>query len=380
MSLSTTAAAVCFIACHGGPADYFATFSQQLEKEKYHVDIYASGAACKKFEERNVSITERFNADAFSSTELENLAKKIAGCYHRVIIDVAHPKNIELIEKLKQQNSKIRITAFYDNPDVYVPGGYSYIAAKVLLVADKVLFVNAHHAKEKLFRELGEEIPLPVENRVGIGCYPLKKAEELANQRKCDQVSMRAQLFSTYKLEDKGQKVLVYFGGNNTEYFDAAFPSFLRFLSEGIAQTDLSNIVIVLQQHPGAKSKNLDRQQIEAWKAEHSANPYAPEIVISNQNSGDMQVLADGILYHQTSMGPLFALAGIGMIQVGEKTPYKDGMVDSKICPSVTKSSDLVQAMQTVESKPLLEEEKDSICNSLGIKKDWLTELKRALI
>lgn len=385
MSLSVTATVVatCFIAGHGGPANYFATFSEKLKEKGHSVDIYALGkAANTTFISRKTPVKEFFDADALSSKELEKVAEKIARCYHRVIIDVANRKNIEFIGKLKQQNPEILITAFCDNPNAYVPGGYSTVAAKVLLMADKALFVNANHEKDAIYEEFDKEIPLPFEKRIGLGCYPVKKAEELSKQREQKQAAIRAQVFAKYGLEDKDQKVLVYFGGNNDEYFESAFPAFLGFLSEGIKQTDLSNTVIMLQQHPRAKDKegkDSDHQQLNSWMEKHGTNPFAPKIILSEETSNDMQVLADGVLYHQTSMGPVLALAGIDMIQIGDKKPYKDGMVDSRICPSVTSSSGLVEAMQTIESKPLSEEKKEAIYKSLGKREDWFARLQQEL-
>lgn len=42
---------ICFITGHLGPADHFATFAEHLSK-KATIEIYATGPALKKFQER----------------------------------------------------------------------------------------------------------------------------------------------------------------------------------------------------------------------------------------------------------------------------------------------------------------------------------------
>ena len=51
MYLPLLAETVCFIACHGGPADHFATFAEDLVKKGHTVHVFAAGPALKKFEE-----------------------------------------------------------------------------------------------------------------------------------------------------------------------------------------------------------------------------------------------------------------------------------------------------------------------------------------
>jgi hypothetical protein len=49
MSISISIA-VCLIACHGAPADHFATYAEVLIKQGYDVKIYATGPALKNFQ------------------------------------------------------------------------------------------------------------------------------------------------------------------------------------------------------------------------------------------------------------------------------------------------------------------------------------------
>ena len=67
-----------------------------------------------------------------------------------------------------------------------------------------------------------------------------------------------------------------------------------QFLSEASLQGDLSDFVIILQQHPGAKEKIIDGKLAQETNI--------PQLFISQLNSDDAQVVADGMLYYQTSM------------------------------------------------------------------------------
>ncbi len=379
--MSLTTAAVCLIACHGGPADHFATFAENLIRDGYQVEIYASGPALKKFQERNMSVAMSFNADNLTNAQETELAAQIAQRCTKaaaVLTDVGHHFDIALQHALAEIAPEVLSAAFYDNPEPYVPGGYSSIAAQVMLLAKRVLFANANLAREALFQEPNKEIILPFKERFGIGYYPVAQADRIAARRAADHDRMRKELFSKHGIEERGQKALVYFGGNNEEYFTKAFPAFLTFLSEGMKLADLSKFVIVLQQHPGAKGKNIDRMQLEAWIKECGDAKGAPTIVISDQSSDEMQVVADGALFYQTSMGPLFALAGIPTLQVGHET-FKDVLVRGGLCQSVTNASDFVKAASALKSVPVTEEQRRIIFKSLGIKEDWFRLFKLAL-
>ncbi len=349
MSLSATA--ICFIACHGGPADHFAVFAEKLAEQGYEVQICASGPALKKFQDRNIKVLQSFDADILSETGAIQIVQSFSRVSF-VISDVGHSTDTLLLKTFAKERPDVMRVAYYDNPEPYVPGGYSDVAAKVMEVADKVFYANANLASAS-------------SKGVEIGYYPVAQAEKMAARRVQEHDSMRTKLFSENKLEDRGQKVLVYFGGNNTEYFEKAFPAFLNILS----QADLSNVVVVLQQHPGAKKENIDKQQLEEWLKTDSAT-----VLLSNKSSDEMQVIADGALYYQTSMGPLFALAGIPTIQVGHKT-FEDVLVRGKLCSTATTAFDFDKAVAVMKPVDVTEKKKTQLYQSLGIKEDWFKNL-----
>ncbi len=378
MFLSVSAAAVCFIACHGGPADHFSTFAEDLVNRGYKVQIYATGAALKKFQDRRIEIVSPFSLENISEEEAAaELAKECSGA-DVIITDVGHAFDVPLQQALKSQASKSLRLAYYDNPEGYVPGGYSAVACKVMLAAQGVLFANTNLVKAPLYQAPSQEICLAPEKRIGLGYYPISQAEKISKRRMADQSQIRAQLLSKYSLTDRGQKVLVYAGGNNDEYFSKALPAFLKFLSEASLQADLSNFVILLQQHPGAKEKNFDVKLVRQWLGQHGGAARSPQFFISELNSDDAQVIADGMLYYQTSMGPQFVLAGIPTIQAGHNT-YEDILVKNGLCSTVTDVDSLMRALARLQGNASVESGNEAIMQGLGISSDWASRLEYAI-
>lgn len=379
MSFSASAAAVCFIACHGNPADHFATFAESLSRDIGAIEVYASGPALKKFQERGIEV-KPFSIDKISPEEEDVLAEQIAKACSTasvIITDVGHAFDIKVQKALARQAAHVPRFAYYDNPESYVPGGHSAVAAKVMLAANGVLFANSNLAKAPIFQEPGKEIDFENRKKVGIGYYPINQAEKIAKRRAAEQSSMRQTVFSKNDLVDRGQKVLVYFGGNNEGYFSKAFPAFLSLLEEGMERSDFTSLVIVIQQHPGAKSINLDGNRVSAWMAKHSETRQAPTMILSDFSSDDAQVIADGALYYQTSMGPQFVLAGIPTIQVGHET-FEDILVRNQLSPSVTDVSQFISVIDDLTHQKK-EIPREVILEGLGIKSNWLPTLEKAI-
>lgn len=379
--MSLSAKIICLIACHGGPADHFAVFAENLVQEGYEVQVYASDLVVKKFQDRNIRAIS-FSLDGLSREEESALASQITkSCSQAsvVLTDVGHPFDEKLQQMFKEKAPEVLRLSYYDNPEPEVLGGYSQVAAKVMKASQGVLFANANLEKTPLYQGTGKAINIPKNKKIGIGYYPLAQAEKIANLRKEQRDLLRENFFKKQELSETGQKALVYFGGNNEEYFTKAFPAFLEFLSQTIQKEDLSNQLIILQQHPGAKIAGRDQKLLESWLKEHEGDMNSPQVIISQESTEDMQVLADAALYYQTSMGPIFALAGIPTIQVAHKT-YPDVLVRGKLCPSVTNASDFAKAICHLQPQEISEEMRRSIFQSLGLQKDWFSSLKKALL
>lgn len=380
MSISFSKAAICFIACHGGPADHFATFAENL-KDTANIEISASGPALEKFEKRGIQVKNSFSVENLTPDEEDVLAEKIAktcaACLV-VITDLGHSFDIKLQKALKDFAPNVCRVTYYDNPESFVPGGYSKTAVQVMLAAKKVLFANSNLPKIPIFYEPGKEINFENIEKIGIGYYPLELAEKIAKRRFEEQDFMRQKLFLKHNFPETGQKVFVYIGGNNEEYFNNAFPAFLSILTETMADQDFSNTIFVLQQHPGAKGKNLDVKLLSEWKSNYENEENAPKIIISDFSTDDVQVLADGVFYYQTSMGPQIVLAGIPIVQIGHES-YQDILVRNHLAPSVTNPQQFKISIKEL-SHPQKEVHREQILESLGIKKDWLQILKASLV
>lgn len=376
MSFSIQGATVCLIACHGGPADHFAMYAETLTKRGYDVQIHATGPALKKFQERGIEVKSSFSLDNITPEEEASLAQAIAKTCSTaavIITDVGHLFDVKIQKALSIQANKIPRLAYYDNSESFVPGGYSCTAEKVIKLAEGVLFANETLATAKIFSASGQEINFGHKKRFGIGYYPVSQAEKIAEQRKSGHEIVRSQFLMKNGIEDNGQKVLVYFGGNNEEYFSKAFPAFLCLISKSSGKINLQNLIVVIQQHPGAKVKNQEGQQVEAWLKEFGAQPIMPKLIISDLSSDAAQVLADAALYYQTSMAPQFVLGGIPTIQIGHET-YEDILVRNRIAPTVTDANKFVEVIKSLEEMGTRPQE--DLLNSLGIKQDWPDRLE----
>ena len=159
--------AIFFVCCHSGPADHFATFAEELQKDGYEVQICAAGPALKKFQDRNIEVHKFFSPDNLSKKEELLLASEIAKTCSEastVFSDVGHKFNIILQKTLAEKNPQTLRIAYYDNPespDPYLPKDYSSVAKKVMTASQKVLFANATLEKDST-------IHLPTQKRIGL--------------------------------------------------------------------------------------------------------------------------------------------------------------------------------------------------------------------
>ena len=361
---------VCFVVCHGGPAGHFDAFADHLIARGYQVRIYATEPALKTWQNRQIDIVIPFSLGEDAATRIAQQCSD-AGV---VITDVGHEWNVALQRALGEHAPKAIRCAYYDNPEPYVPGGYSQIAAQVMQVAQKVFFANAELATAPIYQAPGEEAAVPLEKRVGIGYYPVQQAAKIAERRALERESLRKRFFAQYDLPDVGQTVLMYAGGNNDAYFDHAFPAFLSFLREG----DLSRFVIVHQQHPGAKAKDVDGKQLAVWKEQQAQNAQVPQFFMSQFSSEDMQVVADAVCYYQTSMAAQFALAGIPTMQVGHSI-YEDILVKNHLCETATDAPSFLAALLRLQEPIEGASVKASLQRELGMRSDWADRLGKAI-
>jgi hypothetical protein len=228
-----------------------------------------------------------------------------------------------------------------------------------MAVAQKTLFANTRLAKETLYAAPQVPTELPYEKRIGLGYFPLQAVQMLSSARDARKEIVRRLFLERHRISDTGQKIWVYFGGNNDVYFEDAFPAFLQILKE--SHLHPSDHLIVFQQHPGAKAKNLD----------HALAENAP-LLFSDLSIEEALILSDGALYYQTSMGPQFVLCKIPAIQIGHE-PYLDVLVRNRLAPSVTTPDAFVKALRSLSSPNL---SRSYLMEELGIAPDWAKKLQ----
>lgn len=367
------ASLICFVVCHAGPAAHFVTFVKQLEEANIPVQVYVAGLALQKFEDQS---EQEFIA--FSLAEEDAAEQIAAACANAkvVITDVGHPFAARLLETLRVHHPDILRLAYYDNPENYVPGGYSQMTAQVLRCADRVLFANANFVELPIYETPQHPVELSPDQRIGIGYYPVADAEKIRKKRAQEHAACKAEWLEKIGWSGKPPRILTYFGGNNTVYFEKAFPAFLTSLAEASAQRDLSDQVILFQQHPGAKKENRDREMLQKWMEGPGQHPHAPRVIVSQQSMEEVLVLSEGALYYQTSMGPLIALSGIPVLQVGHE-PFQDLLVRSGICRSADNAEALLEDLKTLA--PLSLAQQKELLFGLGSCDDWFERLCSAL-
>lgn len=372
-------ATVSLVACHGGPAEHFAVYAEELTKRGYEVQIHAGEEAIKKFQDRGIKTSSSFSLAQLTVEEQDRLAQTIAKACSTasvVITDVGNIFNVKIHKALDLQATQIPHLAYYDNPEPFVPGGYSATAAEVMNVAEGVIFANAALSNAKIYSAIGTEVDLAGKKRFGIGYYPVNPAVRIRERRLTDQTEVRSTFLAENGIEDHGQKLLIYFGGNNEEYFTKAFPAFLSFVEESSQAGLLQNVILVIKQHPAAKEKNRDGQQIDVLLKELNTSVNLPKIFIANLESDRAMVLADMALYYQTSMGPQFVLAGIPTVQIGHAT-YEDILVRNGLAPTVTDVTAFAHELENLGKTRNLSE--DALMRDLGINPNWLDQLEHSL-
>lgn len=375
--ISTT---ICCVVCHGGPADHFATFIPELQKMGAQVHVHATPNVIGKFKDLEIDI-DTLDISNISLSEIDvakNLAKKCSKV-SVLLTDLGSSFTVSVQKNFKELNPQVRRLVYYDNPESYVPGGYSDIAEKTMKLADRVLFSNTNLARSPIYKNKKEESLISFEKRYGIGYYPMITAQEIRKNRLEEKktCAMRTKFFDEYQIQGKNKRVFVYFGGNNNEYYESAFPAFKKFLVDSIKQIDLSQLVFVIHQHPAAKNSNRDWNLFKDWIKEISGNSRAPTLVVSHWNANQIQTIADCALYYQTSMAAQFILAGIPTIQVGHET-YEDVLIKNKLISSIISTDSFIETIAKGNYKGN-ESDLDFLMGHLGIRHDYQIALLEAI-
>lgn len=372
---------VFFVTCNPGPAGHFAALGKALDT-KYDVSFIAAGASLAKIKDQQVKVTD-FNPEQLDLSkdevqiQLANKVAKICAVANIVIVDVGHKFYVHLEKALAKSgddnDQSSLLASYYDNIERWVPGGYSKTAEEVMKISQAVFLANFKLAEEDLYSDEKSVIDLKDISRMGIGYFPLEQAEKLRQDRLTKRQEARQKFLESLGYKEKGQEILVYLGENNSEYFEQSLPKFLEFIEEISKRTDtidLTNTLIVFQQHPNAKAKQEEQRLLNEKNLDKKPN--YPTCIISNVSSSEALVVADVVAGRQSSMVYQIALAKIPYMQVGHKT-YPDVLVRNGLCPSVTTAEGFAETLeQLIEQSPKDDPEADKkILDGLGIQSNW---------
>lgn len=373
---------VWFVACHPAAGAHFADFYYELAKQgKVRCRILATEKAAEELSKRKVPIHHFYSGknlrplkdlpEKLQDTLADSIANICKGA-QCVITDLGGEFTARVHDKLAKLQPSILRVAYYDNPEAFVPGGYSATASKVMRKAQVIFFANAKLADAPIYEAPDHPVDLNGKQTVGLGYANLKDIEDLREKRKSN---MRLPLRSSL-LQQSTSSLAVYFGGANETYYGQAFPRFLEILSDAAKSDDLSSLTILLQQHPRSVLEgNRDGLLVQEWQK--TATPQAPKIAISTVPFNDALIAADLALYYQTSAASKFMLAGLPSAQIGHE-PFPDILVRNGFCPAVTDANQFLELFKNFPTSPS-QELCYKILNESGIDPVWPERLSNAL-
>lgn len=364
---------LCFVTSHPNPASHFEKFICLYEEYGFQCKVITDKNVCGKFAQikSKVVVIDPSNTE---TEQLLNAIEKEIASQSIVITDIANEIWVSLHKMLSEKHPAIKRAVYYDNPERYVPGSYSELAAKIIDKIEIILFANASLVQKGIESHEGVSIDLSKKSNFGIGYYPKIEATQILGIKQNPEKvkSIKKSLLEKNSIPDKNQKIYVYIGGANDVYYNKAFPHFLKLVSEvtKVYNSPLQNTIIVLQQHPRAKVEgNQDAKLVN--KLPSSCNlPEGFSFFVSDLPTSEALSIADGVFYYQTSMSAQFVFAGIpSVIQVGHDT-YSDVLIRAGF-PSVTDCENLIQALSSNAANANLQD----LERQLGMDPDWMKNL-----
>lgn len=336
---------ICFLTAHPGPANHFVEYAKVYEERSVPYQILSGEGTAGKFTSAGLKVTILTNQEPALDASM-------------VIFDTSQT---ELAAKIKEKYPNIKRVLYYDNPDAFVPGGYSESIAKAVKVSDAILFANANFLSNPIYSAVDNPIDLQNVERLATGYFPLQEAEKIAETKQTKAAELRAAFFEQHGLEDKGQKIITYLGGANSEYYEKAFPAFCKLIFS-LEPEKYRDVIFAIQQHPRAKDTGSpDLKILETF------GDNGPAVVVSKLPTIDAVAISDQVHYYQTSMAAQVAFAKILPVQIGHQV-NADVMVASGF-PTVTDAEQLAVILQ---KKDGVERERlTSLTKMLGINPDW---------
>jgi len=359
-------AKVFFVALNPRSASHFNALGRALS-QTHDVSFIAAGKAVEKFACDQIRFaSDQIKVVDFNPKELDLNDRtvqaqfaievaKICSVATTVILDVGHHFFLSLQDAIAQSKKKRNkstpcVLSYYDSLERWVPGGYSQIASAVMKCSQGVLFANFHLASENVNEAENVVLDLKMPG-VGMGYYPLEAAKTLSEER-LKREMLRKIFFTNFEYKDNQEKVLVYLGENNAEYFEKSLPKFIDFIQKASMEGHMENTLIIFQPHPDAKEKELNLlrergfNEIARWfgpslkKSETLItlkNPQSKTPLCVNWcfNSNMILPFADVVCGRQSHMIYQIALAKIRYMQVSHAiypdVLIKSGMIFAKV-------------------------------------------------
>jgi hypothetical protein len=339
-----------FITLHSLPAEHFVSFEQVLQD--YSVPSYTIfGDVAKSALKGKAPF---YDLDLLDKTNMEGFAEEIAKvceCAQTIFVAIGHESSGYILKAIQDMygDSK-RVIVYYDNPESFVPGGYSVVAQSAIALGrpKEILFAN----KNLAFDEVEVCKGLDGIKRVGLGFYSMEQIEMLR--------MMRAD-------RKKEGRVFIYLGGSetNTEYMDKAFPAFLDMIQK--MSFEKVPTTILFRGHP--RSSGLDFAQLQAISKPGLTVQTAPKDLLTSLS------LADYAFYYQTSLSPLLVLGGVNPIQVGHEV-YHETLVDRGIIPVAT----TFEEVERIVGGPFFLPSDEVVYDAIGYDPKWQETLLSCLL
>jgi hypothetical protein len=382
--MQVDAAEICFIATHPAAGEHFGDFALRMKGDGLPYQFLATEMGYTNATKNPITVTNLnslFNGRKLidlTDSELAELASAVVkSCRHakRILVDGCSPFSVKVLETMHEMAPEVkRIMAYYDNPETaYIPG-YSENFAKIAKLANVLVFSLSTQPQQRVMSTATAPLEMEGKELIGLGYYRKQAVENFIRLRTHPEVvkEKRYTLFRALHREDRGEKLVVFFGGANETYIFKAFPAFLdRTLGPMAGKADWSNTIFILQQHGRAKTeyKNGDHLKLEEWCKRH------PQItfVTSMLPYDDAVVIADVALYHQTGASLQFLLAGMNGMQVGDR--FEDTPVRLGYFPSI--GPDESELFVKRLSDPKREAAAlGPIEQSIGIRADWYNRFR----
>lgn len=341
---------VCFLACHPGARAQMADIYEHLK--------------IKNISCRFVLVEESLRGDVYP------LVEELDQGVSQLVADVGTPISAQVFQELSRRGSSVFKVAYYDNPESFVPGGYSSIAATVIESADAVVFASLLLQGQVLYDGMRCELDLSAKRIHYLGYFPFCRFDFYRSLRSesCRE-QLRKAFFLQSEIEDKGQRFLLYLGGANKVYEQETLIHLCHLLRETHSSFGLDQTIVLLQRHP--RASDLDLHLFQDLQLE------GLPVAISPFDFASSLAIADVIGYYQTSTCLYFPLLGIPAAQIGSQC-YSDLLVRNKLCSLVNDKESFLRFLEvsSIGSLPS-DDELQAFYSLFGVDPDWE---KKALV